>query len=69
MNISKEQLEAGAKAIWDSMPHTMIEMSGFPTEFEKQPRTLKKDYFRYARNTLKAVFGDISFEQEDANKK
>ena len=62
MVITKDQLEAGAKAIWDSIPHTLLEIGGHPTAWEAQPRTLKLDYLRQTRSVLRAIFEDVSFE-------
>lgn len=43
-----EFLEATAKALWEAEPHRLLESSGYPVDWDSQPRIIKKGMIRKA---------------------
>ena len=50
-------VEKIAKTIWDAEPHKLLKHAGHPTEWEEQPRIVKRDKWRLAIKML-ATFSE-----------
>ncbi len=52
---TREQIEVGAKALWEATPHTLLERNGYPTDWESLTRGLRWEFIRKANAVLEAV--------------
>ncbi len=52
--MDEQALETAAKALWESKPHKMLTAGGYPTDWESQCRSIKRDIIREARTVIQA---------------
>lgn len=52
---SEETIKKACKALWDSETHLFIEKAGYPTDYESQPKTIKRDLRRKVRAVIGAL--------------
>lgn len=65
MDIPQEILDSAASRLWGLESHALLAASGFKTDWESQPRVVKKEYYRKVKTACAAVVG---MSEDDAEK-